>query len=176
MENINIRLFLQIGLTLILLISSFFILPIIHSLIAKYGRKQEIVEKRIAYIKKFFSFAVYLAVLLSFSLIWGIDFRGALIFASSFFAVVGVAFFASWSILSNITAGIILFFSFPYQLGDKIKLLDGDNTVSGMLVDITMFNLQIEDGSGNIATIPNNLVVQKTMIKYSDEQLLSVEK
>lgn len=168
METFNVQLLLQIGLTMILFLSSFFFLPLIHSLVAKYGRKQKIVEKRTSYIKKFFSFTVYLAVFLCFSLIWGIDFRGILIFASSLFAVLGIAFFASWSILSNVTAGIVLFFSFPYKIGDKIKLLDGDNTLSGKLVDITMFNLQVKDESGNLATIPNNIVIQKTIIKYSN--------
>ena len=38
----------------------------------------------------------------------------------------GVAMFAQWSILSNITSGIILFFSFPFKIGDLILIHDKD--------------------------------------------------
>jgi small-conductance mechanosensitive channel len=143
-------------------------------MVLKYGTKERIAEKRITYIKKFFSVIVYSVAFLCFALIWGIDFRGIFIFASSFFAVVGIAMFASWSVLSNITSSIILFFSFPYKIGDQIKILDGDNTISGKLQDITMFNLQIEDEEGNIITVPNNLAIQKAIIKYNQRKRDSV--
>ena len=170
MDKFNIQLPLQFGLTVILFLSSFFVLSFIKSMVLKYGTKEKIAEKRILYIKKFFGFIVYSLAFLCFALIWGIDFRGIFIFASSFFAVVGIALFASWSVLSNITSSIILFFSFPYKFGDKIKILDGDNTISGKLQDITMFNLQIEDEEGNIITFPNNLAIQKAIIKYNQKK------
>lgn len=170
MENLNIQLPLQIGLTVVLLVSAFFILPFIHSIIAKYGLTENLADKRTAYIKKFFSFIVYSTVFLCFALIWGIDFRGIFIFASSAFAVVGIALFASWSVLSNITSGIILFFSFPYKIGDRIKILDGDNTISGTLQDVTMFNLQIKDDQGNRVTFPNNLAIQKAIIQLKQNE------
>lgn len=35
---------------------------------------------------------------------WGIELRGLLVLGSSLFAMLGVALFAAWSLLSNLTA------------------------------------------------------------------------
>ena len=48
---------------------------------------------------------VSLALLL---LAWGIDFSGLLVLSTSIITVTGVALFASWSLISNITAYFIL--------------------------------------------------------------------
>lgn len=105
-------------------------------------------------------------IALSEAVPWGRSLNeGVLIFASSFFAVVGVALFASWSVLSNITSGIIIFFSFPYRIGNTIKILDGDNSIRGEIVDMTLFHIQITDEDGNQVLYPNNLVIQKPVLK-----------
>ncbi|NIW50111.1 MAG: mechanosensitive ion channel, partial [Gammaproteobacteria bacterium] len=72
-------------------------------------------------------------------------YKGLLVFASSFFAIVGVALFAQWSILSNITASVIIFFTSNAKIGDKIKVVDGDNTVSGIIRDIGLFYTLLVD-------------------------------
>ncbi|MBC8524735.1 MAG: hypothetical protein ISR54_05015 [Chlorobium phaeobacteroides] len=61
----------------------------------------------------------------SLVLIWGIDLQAALVILSSMFAVVGVGLFAGWSILSNITASFVIFFSAPCKIGDTIRIVDG---------------------------------------------------
>ncbi|MEH0021113.1 MAG: mechanosensitive ion channel domain-containing protein [Desulfobacter sp.] len=169
MDKEILQIAVQIGLSLLLGVFSIKIVPLIHASLVRFGGKKKMLEKRITYIRKIFSMLVYFNAALLFTLIWGIDFRGILIFASSFFAVIGVALFASWSILSNLTASVILFFSFPYKIGDKIKILDGDNSVSGELSDITLFNLQIRDEKGNTVVFPNNLAMQKAIVKYAKE-------
>ena len=111
----------QILISVISVTSYFVILGFISSTITRFGAKQKFLEKRMVYIKKFFIFLLFSVLLIIVAFIWGIDIRGVLIFASSFFAIVGIALFASWSVLSNITSGIIIFFSFPYKIGDKIR-------------------------------------------------------
>ena len=46
-------------------------------------------------------------------------------FLGSVLTVVGVAFFAQWSLLSNITSSIIIFFNHPVKLNDSIVILEG---------------------------------------------------
>lgn len=161
----NSHLLIQLGLSLSSIIIYYIFISLIKTAILKYGKQQKLIEQRIIYIKKFFTFLLLATLFVSMALIWGIDFRGVLIFASSFFAIVGIALFASWSILSNITSSVILFFSFPCKIGDKIKIIDGENSIEGKIIDMTMFSLQIEDIDGNTISYPNNLAMQKPILK-----------
>ncbi|HLT51146.1 MAG TPA: mechanosensitive ion channel domain-containing protein [Arenibacter sp.] len=95
--------------------------------------------------------------------IWGVDI--GLVF-SSVFAVIGIAFFAQWSILSNITAGVILFFSFPFKIGDKIKIMDKEIDLPGevyLIEDIRAFHIHLRRSNGELFTYPNNLMLQKAI-------------
>ena len=93
--------------------------------------------------------------------IWGLDQKELFVFFTSTITVLGVAFFATWSILSNITSGILLFFNHPLHIGDNIKILDKEMQVEGTLKDISMFFMHIETVDGQTITIPNSVVTQK---------------
>lgn len=90
------------------------------------------------------------------------------LFLSSIFAVLGVALFAQWSILSNVSASVLIFFAFPYRIGDKIKVCEKDEDISGTITDITMFHVIIRHENGNIITYPNSLILQKGVIKITE--------
>jgi len=95
--------------------------------------------------------------------IWGLDQKELFVFFTSTITVLGVAFFATWSILSNITSGILLFFNHPLHIGDNIKILDKEMQVEGKLKDISMFFMHIETVDGETITIPNSVVTQKVI-------------
>ena len=85
-------------------------------------------------------------------------------FISSMLAVVGIAFFAQWSILSNITAGLILFFYHPLKIGDSITVIDKDQPVQGTIHDIGYFFMHVETPNNEYITIPNNAILQKMVL------------
>jgi small-conductance mechanosensitive channel len=64
-----------------------------------------------------------LTTLVLLAAIWGLKQHEIAVFASSILTVLGIAFFAQWSLLSNITSGIILFFNHPLKIGDHIKVM-----------------------------------------------------
>lgn len=102
--------------------------------------------------------------------IWGLDQKELFVFLTSTLTVLGVGFFATWSILSNITSGLLLYFNHPLHIGDHIKIMDKEAPVEGILTDISMFFMHIETTDGEKITIPNSIVTQKTIsIKISDE-------
>ncbi|MFD2562848.1 mechanosensitive ion channel domain-containing protein [Aquimarina rubra] len=107
----------------------------------------------------------YLAIYITggslLALIWGVDHRQFALFISSILAVLGVGFFAQWSILSNLTASVILFFSHPLRIGDRIRILDKDFDWTGRVKDITGFYLFMKTDDGRDITLPNALVIQK---------------
>lgn len=143
---------------------------LIKKFIQKLGTSKNVPTQRVLYLENFFTLMLILSFIIVFSLIFSIDYKGLLVFASSVFAVVGVALFAQWSILSNVTSSIIIFFSFPAKIGDKIKTLDGDNGITGTITKITLFQVELEDENGNQIIYPNSLLLQKPVVKFTQNE------
>jgi small-conductance mechanosensitive channel len=155
---------LQVIITIALLILYLTANKISSKVIKAYGKKNSITLPRVVYTKKYFQFVLVVFFLLSMGLIWGVSFEGLSVYFLSFFTVAGVALFANWSILSNVTAAVILFFNFPYRIGDRIKIVDGDNSIEGIIFDLNMFSMIIKNDDGKKVTYPNNMALQKAII------------
>ena len=158
---------------LILTVGLFLLAVVVSKLsdyfINKIGRAKRIIPKRVYYVTKFSHFIIILMSILFLAVIWNVQLGGVMIFASSIFAVIGVALFAQWSILSNLTSSIIIFFTFPARVGDKIKIVDGDNSIVGEIIEISLFQIEILDENDNIVLYPNNLFLQKPIIKLKNK-------
>lgn len=102
--------------------------------------------------------------------IWSVDQKEILVFFSSMVTVLGVAFFAQWSHLSNITSGIIIFFNTATKIGDDIRIMDKDFDIEGEIMDIGMMFFKIKNSNNEIISIPNNIILQKA-IKTNDKRL-----
>lgn len=156
-------------LTIGLLVLSIIVSKLSDYFINKIGRTKRTIPKRIYYVTKFSHFIIILMTVLFLAVIWNVQLGGVMIFASSIFAVIGVALFAQWSILSNLTSSIIIFFTFPARVGDKIKVVDGDNSIIGEIIEISLFQIEILDENDNIVLYPNNLFLQKPIIKLKNK-------
>lgn len=95
--------------------------------------------------------------------IWGLKQNEIAVFASTILTALGIGFFAQWSLLSNITSSVILFFNHPLKLGDTIKVLDKDYPFEGEVTELTYFFVHLKTTNGEIITIPNSLVLQKSI-------------
>lgn len=140
----------------------------------KVGKRTEINITRTRLMFKYINILVLIISFFLFSYVWGMGLGELSLIFSSTFAVIGVALFAIWSILSNVTSGIIMFFSFPYRIGDKIKIHDKDMPIEAVIEDIRAFHLHLRNDDGELTTYPNNLILQKavTLVKkdvYLDE-------
>ncbi|MGV3637370.1 MAG: mechanosensitive ion channel domain-containing protein [Flavobacteriales bacterium] len=98
---------------------------------------------------------LYLVFGVTLAAIWGVDQNEILIFATSVITVLGVAFFAEMSILSNVTACLVLFFQHPVKRGDRIRVFDGEQWVEGELMDITYFFVFIRTDDQGVISVPN---------------------
>jgi small-conductance mechanosensitive channel len=68
--------------------------------------------------------------------------------------------------LSNVTAGVILFFSFPFKIGDKIKIMDKEMELPNeayLIEDIRAFHVHLRRSNGELITYPNNMMLQKAI-------------
>lgn len=132
--------------------------------IRRIGQISDISRVRTKLVIRYVTFAITLILFVALILIWGVNIRELGLIISSVFAVIGVALFATWSILSNITAGIILFFYFPYKIGDRIRLQDKDFPEEAIIMDIQSFTVHLLKDDGELLTYPNNLLLQKGVI------------
>ncbi len=137
---------------------------LVNAIINKFGRKADFGESRTQLVKKYIDYFIYALALLTLISIWGIKTEQLFLFVTSVLTVIGVAFFAQWSILSNITAGIIVFFSSPFRIGNTIKIMDKDYPIEAKIVDIRSFYTLLKTAEGEDITLPNNLLLQKSII------------
>lgn len=141
-------------------------------IIRRFAKVSQIIDvRRTNLVIKYIHILIGILVLIVLFTIWGIKTEHVVLFASSISAVIGVAMFAQWSILSNITAGIILFFNFPFKIGDVILIHDKDFPVEGEIMDITAFHALLKTKNGERITYPNNLLIQKgiTIVKQNSD-------
>lgn len=133
-------------------------------IIKKSAKLNESLEHRTNLVIKYVNILLGLLAVFTIIIIWGVKKEQIFLFISSVFAVIGVAAFAQWSLLSNITAGIILFFSYPFKIGDKIKILDKDFPLEGEIQDIKAFFIILKTIDNELVTYPNNLLMQKGIL------------
>ena len=134
-------------------------------ILEKIAQRKGAAEKRLFYIEKVFEALFVVAALIVIAFIWSVDIKGISVVASSVFAIIGVAMFAQWSILSNVTASIIIFFTFPAKIGDKIRVVDGENSIEGTIREISLFQIELIDSDGHTVLYPNNLILQRPVVK-----------
>lgn len=158
--------------SLVTLVAFLIIRFIFMKMIRKVAGAGRFNEMRTKLIGKYIVFGIGAITLVILILIWGINFEDIGILLSSVFAIIGVAVFAQWSILSNITAGVILFFSFPYKIGDRIRIFDKDMDYDGELLieDIRAYHLHLRTKQGELITYPNTLMLQKSVLLVANEK------
>lgn len=140
----------------------FIILRLITTkLVRRYAQSNQTIEHRTNLVIKYLHLFLNILLAIALIIVWGVQAKDIIIALSSFTTVVGVAMFAQWSILSNITSGIILFFSFPFKIGDVIKIHDKDFPIQAEIEDIGAFHVFLRTIDGERIIFPNNLLLQK---------------
>ena len=91
------------------------------------------------------------------------------------FATVGaVAFFAAWSVLSNLFCALLIFTVGPFRVGDTIELLDTAEKpgAKGRVIDINLLYTTLEDFNSpsgqSLLQIPNALVFQRVLRRWRE--------
>jgi small-conductance mechanosensitive channel len=159
----------------IVLLSLLLIRFIIHFTITKVARKNGINEARIRLIRRYVTATLFLIAILIEAFIFGAKFEELALIFSSIFAIIGIGLFAIWSILSNITSGIIMFFNFPYKVGDKIEIHDKDFPITAIIEDIRAFQLHLRIENGDLVTYPNNLMLQKAVTLVEKDAIEEIQ-
>ena len=94
---------------------------------------------------------------------------------TGFIAVGAVAFFAAWSVLSNIFCTLLILVTRPFRLNDHIELVEsGDKRgLRGQVVDIHVIYTTLEeihpDGSRSVLHVPNSYFFQRSIRRWQGQ-------
>lgn len=157
------KLVTKIILTLAIGAAVFLLQKVLQRAIDRYIGKRELDHKRGLAVHKVKSILLYFIGAVFVIYVWGIDLENVWVFLTGFLGLVAIGFFAVWSILSNIFAGIILFFSSTFRIHDTIELLP--DSTKGTVKDINLFFITLIDEEGNHLQIPSNMMFQKVVKK-----------
>ncbi|WP_431129492.1 mechanosensitive ion channel domain-containing protein [Flagellimonas flava] len=163
----------EILFTLVLIAAIILIVLLVKRAVRQFTLLRKIEVNRKKVILNLCYLLLYIFACSVLALIWGVEIKQLTLFISSVLAVLGIGFFAQWSILSNLTASVILFLHHPVRIGDRIRILDADFDFTGEVKDITGFYFFMKTDKGKYISLPNSLVIQKgieIMEKLSQEE------
>ncbi len=150
-------------LTIVIIVSLVILRYVFKKAAVGIAKRREINVQRTTLIVRYINTLASFVVLFAILLIWGVEPNQVAVVFSSVFAVIGIGLFAIWSILSNVTAGVILYFYYPFKIGDKIKILDKDFPLIAVIEDIKAFQIHLRTDEDELVTYPNNLILQKSI-------------
>jgi small-conductance mechanosensitive channel len=160
MEMYQIQLIESFSLIIIVVLA----VRLIKKLVEKAAIKYDYHKTRVKIMKKVVTLILVTCSIIILVLIWGIAPSQLLGYIASLLTVVGLAFFAQWSVLSNITATLIIFFSHQVKIGDRVAVLDQDFKIEGKVSDIGVFFIIIKVNDNEYVSMPSNVFFQK-MVK-----------
>jgi small-conductance mechanosensitive channel len=159
--------FIQLGLSAVAFLAYIVIsrrlVPVIYNLLAGNRIRPEMNKRALVVCH----ILLLLVLIVFLSVVWGVDVRGLLVFASSLVAVAGVALFASWSLISNVTAFFILLGQRDFAEGSKVRIIDGNNSLEGDISEIHLFNTVLTTKDQERIIYPNNLIISRPVVIVS---------
>lgn len=140
--------------------------------IARFGRRYNLPEELLIGSRRTLAFLIYAAALLLILERLGVS--GTVLWTAftGFAAVAAVAFFAAWSVLSNLFCALLILTTRPFRLHDYVELLEsGDkHGLRGKVVDINLIYTTLREVDGEhahaVLQVPNNLFFQRTLRRW----------
>ncbi|TWC12197.1 MULTISPECIES: mechanosensitive ion channel family protein [unclassified Pseudomonas] len=100
---------------------------------------------------------------------------------SGFVAVAAVAFFAIWSVLSNLLCAVLIYTVGPFRLGDVVELVEATDKpgIKGRVVAINLLYTTLiepeELGTGSsMVQVPNSLFFQRSVRRWRGSEAFPV--
>ncbi len=147
---------------------------LVRRLLHRLGRHYTLPASIEMAIRRLSNFIIWLVAILA--ILDQMDAKPSVIWAAftGFAAVGAVAFFAAWSVLSNIFCAFLIFTTRPFRLGDKIELLENGEKpgLKGSVIDINLIYTTLQEiggpVEGTLMQIPNSLFFQRGLRRWRD--------
>ncbi len=159
-DKLETNYFIQLAITVIVLVLFIASRWLMQKSLRRLAQKFSHDLNRAAATKRLLMIFLYTFTVIVLVIVWGGDLNNLWISLGSILGVIAIGFFAIWSILSNIVAGIIIYTINPFKISDTLVLVEKE--VTGKVIDIGLIYTKLEDKEG-IFTIPNNLFFQQVV-------------
>lgn len=158
-----------------ILVAAWLLQYLLRRLIARVGLRYQLPSDVLSPVRNLLRYMVYGAAFLLVMERLGVSATVLWTGFTGFVTVAAVAFFAAWSVLSNLFCAVLIFSTRPFRLGDVIELIDtGDKPgIKGRVVDIQLVYTTLEDvmpeNAGALLQVPNALFFQKSLRRWRND-------
>ncbi|RPE81924.1 mechanosensitive ion channel family protein [Vulcaniibacterium tengchongense] len=161
-----------VGQVLLILFAAWLLQSVARRLIQRIGVRYSLPPELSVGVRRVLAFVIYVAAALLALERLGVS--GSVLWAAftGFATVAAVAFFAAWSVLSNIFCTVLIFITRPFRLYDHIELLENGEKpgLKGQVLDINLIYTTLQeqhaDEPGTLLQIPNNLFFQRSLRRW----------
>lgn len=145
---------------------------LVRRLVARLERRYELPPMVVMGARRVSSFLIGLAAVLAALQRLGVS-AGVLWGAFTGFATVAaVAFFAAWSVLTNIFCSFLILITRPFRLHDHVELLESGEKpgLRGQVVDVNLIYVTLREahahGGGSLLRVPNSMFFQRAVRRW----------
>lgn len=162
--------FIELGLQIVLIVFGAWVLNLLfRRLVRRLASSYSLPAELVMGARRVVGLVVYAGAILMILDRFGVS--GTVLWTAftGFAAVAAVAFFAAWSVLSNIFCTLLIFTTRPFRLHDHVELLEsGDKPgLKGQVVDINLIYTTLrEEADGQVLQVPNNLFFQRVVRRF----------
>ena len=147
---------------------------VLRGLLHRVGKRYHVPAEMMIGLRRVGGFVISVVALLAILRVFGVS--GAVLWTAftGFAAVGAVAFFAAWSVLSNIFCTFLIVTTRPFRLHDHIELLENGEKpgLKGKVIDINVIYTTLQEtdeARGNtVLQIPNSLFFQRTTRRWRE--------
>ena len=164
---------LNTGLSILLILIVAWLLRLLtRRLLARLGRHYTLPAQIEMAIRRLTNFVIGTVALIA--ILQALNVQASVLWTAftGFAAVGAVAFFAAWSVLSNIFCTFLIFTTRPFRLGDQIELLENGEKpgLKGVVTDINLIYTTLHEVGGpvegTLMQIPNSLFFQRGLRRW----------
>ena len=165
--------FITLGLQLMLVLLAAWVLNmLVRRIVRRLGERYNLPPELTLIVRRSIAFIIYAGALLTILDRFGVS--GTVLWTAftGFAAVAAVAFFAAWSVLSNIFCTLLIFTTRPFRLHDHIEVIENGEKpgLKGQVTDInlifTTLHERLPDGSDTTLHVPNSLFFQRAIRRW----------
>ena len=153
---------------LLVLVAAWLARRLLHGIAERVRGRYQLSEKMMAVPLRVAGAVVNVAALFAILQLLGVS--GAVLWTAftGFAAVGAVAFFAVWSVLSNLFCTVLIVVMRPFRLHDRIEVLENGEKpgFKGVVIDINMVYTTLLEDAGTTLQVPNNQFFQRTTRRW----------
>lgn len=148
---------------------------LLHRFIRRLGERQDLPREIVVGSRRFTSFLIFGGALVLVLDRFGVSGMVLWTAFTGFATVAAVAFFAAWSVLSNIFCSLLIYTIRPFRLEDRVEILEsGDKPgLGGRVVDINLIYTTLAEDHGekgsSLLQVPNSLFFQRSVRRWKEK-------